>query len=323
MNIHALLASILLGAAASAEAGVVTHVADTTVDPTYNRTIVDSNGLPTGLSAVGTQVRYDAYNFSVGTTGSYSFLTTGAYDTYTFLYSPTFGPAQPLTNGLKGNDDFFGIGNSGFVYALQAGVNYSLVTTGFANTDAGFSSTTIGGAGAITPATASVATATSPNVLTITGDTTGGPTYDRPIEDLSGTSGVGTDVAYRTFKFHVTASGDYSFFTTGDYDTFDFLYASFDPSAPLANAILANDDLFGIGTSGFLASLLAGVDYTLVTTGFGNGDFGFFSSTIGGPGAIVAAAAVTVPEPEVLALLMVGAGAMGLRMRRRKGAHSA
>lgn len=318
MQLHPLLAAVLLGFAASAEAGVVTHVANTTVDPTYNRAVVDSNGAFSGLSAVGTQVRYDAYNFSVATAGSYSFLTTGAYDTYTFLYSPTFGPAQPTTNGLKGNDDYFGIGNSAFTYTLQTGVSYTLVTTGFANTDAGFSSTTIGGVGAITPAAPAVTVVASPNVVTITGNTTGAPTYDRLVEDLSQPSTVGDQVAYKTFRFHVTASGDYSFFTTGDFDTFDFLYSSFDPSAPSSGALVGSDDLFGIGTSGFLASLIAGVDYTLVTTGFANSDFGFFSTTIGGPGAIVAAAAVAVPEPEVLALLTMGAGALGFATRRRK-----
>ena len=322
MKIHPIVAALVIGCtASSAEAGIVTHVANTAVDPTYQRAIVDRDGNLTGLSDAGTQVHYDAYGFSVATSGTYSFLTTGAYDTYTFLYAPTFAASQPLTNGLKGNDEFssFGLGVSAFEYALQAGVHYTLVTTGFANGDAGFASTTIGGSGAITPTTAATAVAGSPNVLTFTGSTTASTTYDRLVEDLSTVSTVGDRVAYQTFRFRVTTTGAYSFLTTGDFDTFDFLYASFDPSAPLSNAKSGDDDMFGVGTSGFMADLIAGVDYTFVTTGFGNGDFGFFSNTIGGPGAIVAAA-VAVPEPEILALLTIGAGAMGWRTRRRRTA---
>jgi len=59
---------------------------------------------------------------------------------------------------------------------------------------------------------------------------------------------------------------------------------------------------------------LAGIDYEFVTTGFANSDFGAFSNTIGGPGAIIAAA---VPEPATWALMGLGLAAVGTITRRR------
>ncbi len=317
MKLGTLLAASAIGCATlSVQAAIVTHAGSTTIDPTYTRPLEDLSG----LSAVGNAVRYDRYDFMVGAAGTYSFLTTGTYDTFTALYSPTFNATLPLNNARIANDDLVNIGTSGFTYDLLPGVLYSYITSAFSNTDAGFFSTTIGGIGSVMPATAETGAGATPRIVTITGDTESAPTLTRPLEDLSGYSAVGSDVGYSSYTFRVDTSGAYSFLTTGDFDTFDFLYSpTLDPSHALIDSRTANDDLLGIGTSGFAYDLLAGVDYTIVTTGFANADAGFFSTTIGGPGAIVAAAAV-VPEPEVLALLMVGAGAMGWRTRRRKAA---
>jgi hypothetical protein len=154
-------------------------------------------------------------------------------------------------------------------------------------------------------------------IYTFTGNTTGGPTYNRPLEDLSGLSAVGVGVNYATFSFTVGAAGDYSFLTTGEFDTFITLYSgSFLPAASLTNAIVANDDLLAppFTTSGFIATLSTGTTYVLVTTGFDPGEFGAFSTTIGGPGV------VAVPEPAAWGMLALGLGVVALRRRRAMAA---
>lgn len=154
------------------------------------------------------------------------------------------------------------------------------------------------------------------SIVTFTGDTTGGPTFNRALEDFSGLSAVGTDVAYNTYTFSVDTSGEYTFLTTAEFDSFTFLYSpSFVAAAPLFNGIAANDDLLGLTTSGFAADLTAGTSYTYVTTGFALSDFGNYSTTIGGPGVITA-----VPEPETYALLLAGLGALGFARRYAKAA---
>ena len=53
-------------------------------------------------------------------------------------------------------------------------------------------------------------------LLTVNGDTTGGPTFNRPIDNGNSApnslSGVGTAVRYEITAFHVNTSGSYSFF---------------------------------------------------------------------------------------------------------------
>lgn len=152
-------------------------------------------------------------------------------------------------------------------------------------------------------------------------DTTGGPTFNRALEDFSGLSAVGTDVAFDTYGFTVSASGDYSVrsfaegFLRGDpWDQFIFLYSgSFDPSQPLVNGVIADDDFNEIGRSGFDIALNAGTTYFLVTTGFENDDQGRFVNIIRGPGDVIP----VVPEPETYALLAMGLLAVTFAVRRR------
>jgi hypothetical protein len=161
--------------------------------------------------------------------------------------------------------------------------------------------------------------AANASITTITGDTTGSPTFNRALEDFSGLSAVGTDVAYDTYSFSVDTSGDYTFLTTGAFDTFVFLYSpTFSAASALTNGVIANDDLLpGFTTSGFAATLTAGTSYVYVTTGFGETDFGEYSTTIGGPGLVTA-----VPEPEAFTLMALGLGALGWA-RRRVSSHNA
>jgi hypothetical protein len=76
---------------------------------------------------------------------------------------------------------------------------------------------------------------------------------------------------------------------------------AFNPASPLSNALVANDDLVSFTTSGLAIDLSAGTTYHYVVTSFDNGAAGDFSTTIGGPGSVVA-----VPEPAAYAMLLVG-----------------
>jgi hypothetical protein len=153
-------------------------------------------------------------------------------------------------------------------------------------------------------------------------DTTEAPTFNRALSDFSDLSAVGTDVAYDVYAFSVGADGLYTIrsFAAGlragePWDQFLFLYASsFDPSLPLLNGVVANDDLDGtVGRSGFDVALSTGTAYYLVTTGFDNEDTGRFLNVVRGPGDILP----VVPEPGSYALLAMGLCGVALAVRRR------
>lgn len=119
----------LLGVSGAAQAATYNYTGNTTGAPTYNRAFSDFSG----LSLSGSSVNYQTLEFTVTATGSYDFVSTatGGWDNFLFLYGPSFNPATPLVNGLIGNDDFPGIGTSGFSFSLTAGSSYIVVTTGF------------------------------------------------------------------------------------------------------------------------------------------------------------------------------------------------
>lgn len=310
----ALIAGAAMACAGSpAQADMVDFTGSSAGGPTYNRLLEDLSA----LSAVGTNVAYRTVTVNVSVSGDYTFLTTAQFDSFTFLYQDSFDSTTPLVNAISGNDDLLpGFTTSGFAANLVAGADYVYVTTGFANPDFGAFSNTIGGPGVVT--TTPLTPAPS-SIFSFSGTTAGGPTYNRPLEDLSGLSAVGTDVAYSVFDFEVTANGQYTFLNTSSFDGFLFLYAnSFDPTSPLTNALYADDDLLaGFTTSGFAADLIAGTHYSFVTTGFANDDFGAFSNTIGGPGELIVDQ-TTVPEPETLLMLSLGLAALGLTRRYQR-----
>ena len=251
--------------------------------PTYNRVNANGTAVPTALSTSATATFYEAKTFTVPTTGSYNVISSAVsptnWDNYTTLYNGPFNPAAPLTNALIANDNQPTIGLSGFAgITLTAGVSYTLVTAGAANSNFGSYNLVV-----------------SPNALTTVLSASGnliagsGATIDRP--DANGTaapvalSATATATFYHADAFTVPNTGLYSVLsqatTPANWNNYTILYAgAFDPANPLTNAVIANDNQTTIGVSGFSITLTKGVAYTLVTTGATNADFGAYMVTV-------------------------------------------
>lgn len=142
-------ASLFIGITQAAHADLVTWTGDTTGAPTFDRTYADFSD----LSPNGAGVAYRTHTFTVGTDGDYSFVVTGlGFDTFLFLYEGSFDPSLPFINGLAGNDDAVSLNTSGFESALNPGIDYVLVVTGFDSDAYGAYSVTIAGPGLIVSA---------------------------------------------------------------------------------------------------------------------------------------------------------------------------
>ena len=113
---------------------------------------------PTQLAVVGGGQGYLAEEFTVGTSGSYSFTVaqngvgTGQWDGVSgnilgFLYQNSLTPSSPLTNVIED-----GHGSSSWSHSLVAGTEYWIVVTGYCGTGNG-------------PGTGSVAGCSGPSTL--------------------------------------------------------------------------------------------------------------------------------------------------------------
>ncbi|MFI4916350.1 MAG: GC-type dockerin domain-anchored protein [Phycisphaerales bacterium JB060] len=141
----AMIACLSLGVAAHAHAQELEYLGDTTDGDRFNR----PSSL-TSLSSFATDVAFEAIEIEVTQTGLYTILSDQEnfgfeWDGYLLVYETSFDPANPLDNLLDLNDDYFGsmlpgtgVGYSGLEnITLTEGVSYFIVTTGFANDDAG------------------------------------------------------------------------------------------------------------------------------------------------------------------------------------------
>ncbi len=142
------------------------------------------------------------------------------------------------------------------------------------------------------------------------GDTTGAPTLDVGTIYID----AGSTVPYNAVTFEVGSVGTYQFLAMAEFDSAIFLYqGGFDPSAPTANLVAHNNDLLSPDTSGFVYFLVPTVTYTAVISGISNDEFGNYSFTIAGPGAINVSA---VPEPSTWLMLAFGLAAVTVARRR-------
>jgi len=112
-----------------------------------------------------------------------------------------------------------------------------------------------------------------------------GTTFNRPVEDGSALSGIGTAVNYTVQPFYPSVDSHCWIRSTqwGGVNGMIFLYGGgFDPASPLANFIAGDDN----GDTGVGTSEIEDVDlsfsgtYYLVTTTYTDGEIGNYLNTI-------------------------------------------
>ena len=136
-----------------------------------------------------------------------------------------------------------------------------------------------------------------PFELVIEGDTTGQPTWHRPLQNASlppvALSFFADDVPYEATAFNVETGGTYTFYQTSTpaWDSYMFLYAGgFNPADPLNLVLIGNDeyptDVPLDGVTGFTYDLTPGTVYYVVISGYDNESAGPYVVTISGPGRV-------------------------------------
>ena len=139
--------------------------------------------------------------------------------------------------------------------------------------------------------------------------------FNRPNAGVPPTTLSGIVVPFNAQMFMVSIDGTYNFTLTADFNNFVpvlVLYEnSFDPSAPLSNALIA------IGPP-FSFDLLAGTTYIIVPTRESAGMTGVFRGTISGPGEITPVGGVIIPEPTTMLLLATGLAGAAVKIRKSK-----
>lgn len=150
-------------------------------------------------------------------------------------------------------------------------------------------------------------------------------TFNRPLSDFSGLSGVGTNVFFDVRPFYVDTTGSYDIRSFQSADGFLLIYSNFDPNNGTANGVGGSDDAFGVPgnpNAGLYTSasripalnLTANTQYFAVTTTFSNTTTMQYQNDYYGPvGAVVTFG--NIPAPASVALLGLGGLVAGRRRR--------
>jgi hypothetical protein len=155
-------------------------------------------------------------------------------------------------------------------------------------------------------------------IVTVTGDTIGGPTFIRPGDFGEEPYPWITGMTYRAFDIVTTVgpspfNWENSFLTSCEFSCLTFLYSGpLDPDDSRKNLMTTADN--GTNFSSMQTFLEPGKHYTYVVTGYFNDDAGAFSITAGGPGGISIS---PVPEPSAGLMLLGGLAGIGALARRR------
>lgn len=156
----------------------------------------------------------------------------------------------------------------------------------------------------------------SADIVTVTGDTSGLPTFLRPGDYGGPTPPWITGVSYQAFNVSATVSDwQYTFMANCEYSCVSFFYENaFDPADPLKNLMATSADAYGF--TALMANIEPGQRYVYVVSGYNDWDAGQFSLTVGGKGDISISA---VPEPSSGLMLLGGlAGIAALARRARR-----
>ena len=162
-------------------------------------------------------------------------------------------------------------------------------------------------------------------ITTVTGDTTGGPTWDR-IDENPGNwpfNPTYPGTTYRAFDVNVLEYVDnINFATTCTFDCSMYIYTgAFDAASPTTNFFFAN----GYGATDnavyFYGPLEIG-HYTILVTGQDATYYGAFSTTVSTVGidTFEISPINAVPEPSTWLMLGAGLAGLGIAARRRSAA---
>ncbi|MBX3274583.1 MAG: hypothetical protein KF729_30235 [Sandaracinaceae bacterium] len=121
--------------------------------------------------------------------------------------------------------------------------------------------------------------------MTVSGSTSGGPIWHRPLAGscpASSLSGVATAVAYETRPIHNASAGTLSvtIASTASYDGYLVIYAGTAIPSDVLMCLAGDDDSGGSGNPRVTFTLAPGQSALVVQSGFDNDDVGPYSMTI-------------------------------------------
>ena len=252
----------------------------------FNRPRANGNLAPNTASSIANYT-YKADAFTVPSDGLYQIYSDDTqpspFPGQLSLYQNSFDPANPLKNCLLVSGPSSVLepprGSASLVTTLKAGTPYILVTSNYRN-----------GVSVLDNYTNTVSPVTVPTLDSWTGNTFGGPTFNRPNLDANGATPSklsNTLATYDAHTFTATTSGPVTISSVCTapiaWDNYLVVYTgAFDPTQPLTNILAAADGGYNDLTASpvFVASqgefpsiatlkinVAAGQVYTIVTSG--------------------------------------------------------